>query len=162
MRLLPPYRVLLLARFLLATLSTLLITLAALSANAQSFNCRFARYADEKMICTEPTLGPIDQELASIYRRVLLNLSRAERNELDKEEEAFVIARRRCGGDRACIEQSYRKRIQELQAMLPADAERSGGDTDPKRSDRQKAGRGSGTSGNQQGRDAWINPPPSR
>ena len=157
-----PYRVLLLARFLLATLGTLLITLTALSANAQSFNCRFARYADEKMICTEPTLGPIDQELASIYRRVLLNLSRAERNELDKEEEAFVIARRRCGGDRACIEQSYRKRIQELQAMLPADAERSGGDTDPKRSDRQKAGRGSGTSGNQQGRDAWINPPPSR
>ena len=157
-----PNRVLLSAHFLPAVLGALLTTLTALSASSQSFNCRYARHADEKIICSEPTLGQIDEDLASVYRRVLLNLSRAERNELDKKEEAFVIARRRCGGDRVCIEQSYRKRMQELQAMFLADAERSGRDTDPKRSDRQKAGRGSGTSGNQEGRDTWINPPPSR
>jgi len=152
-----PNRVLLSAHFLPAVLGALLTTLTALSASSQSFNCRYARHADEKIICSEPTLVQIDEDLASIYRRVLLNLSRADRNELDKKEEAFVIARRRCGGDRVCIEQSYRKRMQELQAMLPEDdAKRSGRDTDPKHSDRQKAG--SGTSG----RDAWINPPPSR
>ena len=161
MKLRSPYRVLPMSRFLPAVLGTLLTTFTAPSANAQSFNCRFARHADEKTICSEPMLGHLDQDLASIYRRVLLKLPRAERNELDKDEEAFVIARRRCGGDRACIEQSYRKRMQELQAMLPDDdAERSGRDADPKRSDRQRAGHGS--SGNQEGRDAWINPPPSR
>ena len=92
--------------------------LVAQSAKAQSFDCRYARYADEKMICREPVLGRLDEELASIYRRVLLNLARSERDGLDKNEDAFVRTRHRCGSHRTCIEESYRKRMEELQAVL--------------------------------------------
>jgi hypothetical protein len=67
------------------------------------------------------TTGQLDQDLASIYRRVMLKLPQAEREELDHSEDAFVISRRRCGADRACIEQSYSRRMQELQAALPQD-----------------------------------------
>jgi uncharacterized protein len=88
-------------------------------ANAQSFPCHSAHYADEKTVCNEPGLGQLDQQLADVYRRVMLKLPRRDAEELDKHEDLFVTARRRCGENRACIEQSYRNRIQELQSVLP-------------------------------------------
>ena len=151
-----PYRTPLSLPLFPAVLGMLLIAGGMPTANAQSFNCRYARYADEKMVCHEPFLGQLDEELASVYRRILLKLPRAERGELDKNEEAFVISRRRCGGQRGCIEQSYRKRIQELQAALPeADPDRLG--SDATYSARQKTGRDSGT--NQERRQVWIGSP---
>jgi uncharacterized protein len=95
------------------------VGLAGALANAQSFDCRKARYADEKTICRDPTLGQLDQELASVYRRLLLTLLRQDSEALDKSEDEFLIVRRRCGDHRACIEQSYRNRIRELKAALP-------------------------------------------
>jgi len=88
-------------------------------ANAQSFPCRSAHYSDEKTVCSDPGLGQLDQHLADVYRRVMLKLPRRDAEELDKHEDLFVTARRRCGENRACIEQSYRNRIQELQSALP-------------------------------------------
>jgi uncharacterized protein len=95
------------------------VGLAGALANAQSFDCGKARYADEKTICRDPALGRLDQELASVYRRLLLALPREESEALDRREDEFLIARRRCGHHRACIEQSYRSRIRELMAVLP-------------------------------------------
>jgi hypothetical protein len=43
-------------------------------------------------------------ELASVYRRMLLKLPEREREQLDKDEQAFVIAEHRCRNSRACIE----------------------------------------------------------
>ena len=64
-------------------------------------------------------MGQLDQELASVYRRLLLTLLRQDSEALDKSEDEFLIVRRRCGDHRACIEQSYRNRIRELKAALP-------------------------------------------
>ena len=86
--------------------------------DAQSFNCRYAHHRDEKLICRDPGLAKLDEELASVYRRLILRLSRGEGEQLDRAEEAFVIARRKCGAQRACIEQKYRDRIRELEAAL--------------------------------------------
>jgi uncharacterized protein len=110
--------------------------LGADRANAQSFDCRNARYADEKTICQQPGLGQLDRELASAYDRVMRKLPKEERDAFDNNETAFVTARRRCGDHPACIEQSYRNRIQELQGALP---EEPGRHADPRRSDRQNA-----------------------
>lgn len=96
--------------------------LGSAPSNAQSFSCRHARYADEKTVCHDPSLGQLDQQLAAVYRRVMLKLPRHEAERLDKNEDLFVIARHRCGEDRACIEQSYRNRIQELQSALSEEA----------------------------------------
>jgi uncharacterized protein YecT (DUF1311 family) len=86
--------------------------------DAQSFNCRYAHHRDEKLICRNPGLAKLDEELASVYRRLILRLSRGEGEQLDREEEAFVIARRKCGAQRACIDQKYRDRIRELESAL--------------------------------------------
>jgi uncharacterized protein len=130
-----PHRIPLPAHLLRAALGAFLIAagLGADRANAQSFDCRKARYADERAICQHPGLGQLDQELASAYDRVMRKLPKEERDAFDKNETAFVTARRRCGDHPACIEQSYRNRIQELQAALP---EEPGRHADPRRSDR--------------------------
>src|SRR6202043_3113072 len=95
---------------------------------------RNARYADERAICQQPRLGQLDQQLASAYDRVMRKLPKEERDAFDNNETAFVTARRRCGDHPDCIEQSYRNRIQELQAAL---AEEPGRRADPRRADRQ-------------------------
>jgi uncharacterized protein len=146
-----------LSAHLIALLSTAVLGLQ--SAKAQSFDCRYARYRDEKTICHEPALGRLDEELASIYRRVMLTLARSERGELDKNEDGFVRARHRCGIDRTCIQSSYRKRIDELRAALSEDKAgwmRQNADLKP--SDRQNDTSKIKT---QDRREGWVNPPRS-
>jgi uncharacterized protein len=100
-------------------LLTLLITaIGTGQLKAQSFNCRYARHPDERAICHDPLLARLDEELASVYRRLFLRLPKEEGEQLYKEEDAFVILRSRCGAQRACIEESYRRRIRELEEAL--------------------------------------------
>jgi uncharacterized protein len=75
-------------------------------------------HPDERAICHDPLLGRLDEELASMYRRLLLRLPKAEGAQLYKEEDVFVILRSGCGAQRACIEESYRRRIRELEEAL--------------------------------------------
>ena len=105
------------------------------AANGQSFDCRKARSADEWAICQESGLAKLDQELASLKRQRKEKHHKAERDKADDNETPFLNARRRCGENRACLEQSYRNRIQEL----TEDPERPSPHTDSKHSDRQKA-----------------------
>ena len=109
--------------FLSIALGALLMTawIGAGPVSGQSFDCRNARYADEKTICRDPALGRLDQELSSVYRRLMLKLPKRESEQLDKDEDAFVLTRRRCGHHRDCIERSYRNRIRQLEEALPKD-----------------------------------------
>lgn len=133
-----PHRIPLSAHLLRTALGGFLIIagLGAAPAAGQSFDCRNARYADERAICQHPGLGQLDQELASAYDRVMRKLPKEERDVFDNNETAFVTARRRCGDHPACIEQSYRNRIQELQAAV---REEPGRHADPGHLDRQNA-----------------------
>jgi uncharacterized protein len=84
------------------------------SAHAQSFNCRYARTADEVAICEDPGLSRLDERLASRFFRLRDNLSGPEQARLERDEDAWLGARRRCGSSRACIAEAYRARISEL------------------------------------------------
>src|SRR5947209_6050728 len=84
------------------------------AADGQSFDCRNARSTDEMTICQESGLAKLDQELAALQRQRKEKRHKAERDEVGDNETAFLNARRRCGENHACIEQSYRNRIQEL------------------------------------------------
>ena len=85
---------------------------------AQSFNCRYARHPVERAICQDPMLGRLDEELASLYRRLLLRLPKEQGKQLYKEEDGFLLFRNHCGAQRACIEETYRRRIRELEEAL--------------------------------------------
>ena len=92
-------------------------------AHAQSFDCGRARYLDEKTVCRDPALRQLDNQLAYVYRRLMLKLSPHARAQLDQQEESFVIRRRGCAENRACIEQSYRTRIDDLEQALSRETE---------------------------------------
>src|SRR2546423_8511292 len=84
------------------------------SASGQTFDCRTARAADEVTICHEPGLAKLDQDLAALRRQS----HKPKRDDVEDNESAFLNARRRCGENRGCIEQSYRNRMQELARSL--------------------------------------------
>ena len=83
-------------------------------AHGQGFDCRYARSPDEQMVCRDPRLSRLDEQLNSVYAREYYGQQGAARGRLDQAEDAWVIERRRCGADYACIEQSYRRRIEQL------------------------------------------------
>jgi len=103
---------------ILAGMLALSVVAGASGAQAQSFNCRRAFFADEKVICASPDLSSLDERLNWIYRQNMRLLSAVERNSLDRDEERWVVTRRRCGADHRCIEGFYRSRIGELSARL--------------------------------------------
>jgi uncharacterized protein len=92
---------------------------AAANANAQSFDCRRAHFADEKVICHEPDLGRLDNRLDSLFRHRIAGLPRRESDALQRKETDWVVSRRQCGHNYECIEHSYRERIADLSAALP-------------------------------------------
>src|SRR4051812_10817544 len=102
------------------------IASAATGAQAQSFNCRKAYFPDEKLICTSPRLSMLDERLDWIFRQNMRLLAKPGRDALDREEERWVVARRRCGSDHRCVEGFYRSRIGELTGRLgePRDDDR--------------------------------------
>ena len=65
-----------------------------------------------------PDLSRLDERLNRIFGQNRSLLSPAGRDALDREEERWVVARRRCGPDHRCVEDFYRDRIAELAEEL--------------------------------------------
>src|ERR1700704_5452021 len=84
------------------------------SARGQTFDCQTARTADEVTICHEPGLAKLDQDLSGLRHQ----RNQAKRDDGEDNEIPFLNARRRCGENLGCIEQSYRNRIEELARSL--------------------------------------------
>lgn len=84
------------------------------SAQAQSFNCRYAKSPDEVAICQSDRLSRLDQILARLYFSVRNRLYGGERAALEREQARWLRSRRDCGADIPCIAESYESRIQEL------------------------------------------------
>ena len=103
-------RVAMFARCLL-TLAAVLLPFAA---EAQSFNCRYARTADEVLICQDPHLSALDERMAGLFFRLRNSLYGYERERLDQVQASWLRYRMSCGGDPACIEDVYRRRISQL------------------------------------------------
>jgi uncharacterized protein len=86
------------------------------AAEAQSFNCAYARSPDEVLICEDPRLSALDELLSSLYYRARNSSFGYERARLEADQAAWLRSRRACGRDGACIASAYRARIQELRA----------------------------------------------
>jgi len=90
--------------------------LLPLAAQAQSFNCRYARTPDEVAICRSDRLSRLDEVMARLYFRLRNSLGGSERAALETEQAEWLQSRRECGADGACIADAYRRRIRELRA----------------------------------------------
>jgi uncharacterized protein len=100
-----------------ALLGTLFASVFALPAEAQSFNCRYARSADEVLICQEPQLSRLDEELAAVYARVRSRTRGSDLEELTAEQASWLRGRKECGRDYRCVESYYRRRIAQLREL---------------------------------------------
>ena len=98
----------------LACLFAAVVTLAPLTAQAQSFNCRYASRADEVVICQNAGLSALDERLAGMYERTRSRLHGGARQGLIQDQTAWLRGRYRCGPNTACIEDAYRQRINQL------------------------------------------------
>jgi len=92
-----------------------LLLLAPVAAQAQSFNCRYARSADEVLICQDAALGALDERMSAIYARLRNSLYGGARASLEADQATWLRGRMACGRDADCIADSYRQRIRELQ-----------------------------------------------
>ena len=96
-----------------------LIALAAVVAlpslvEAQSFNCRYARQADEIAICDDPELSRLDERMSRLFFEVRDAVGGRERAGLDADQAEWLESRRACRRNADCIEDAYRQRIREL------------------------------------------------
>jgi uncharacterized protein len=85
---------------------------------AQSYNCGRASTPDEVLICQEPGLSRLDEELADLYFAARNGLRGRARSEIEREQSAWLRARMRCGRDYVCIDDLYRDRIAELRTYF--------------------------------------------
>jgi len=81
---------------------------------AQSFNCRSATFPDELEICQDPELSRLDERMAGLYHSARGQAQGNVRQALDTAQTQWVLTRRRCGPDGACIEEAYQGHIREL------------------------------------------------
>ena len=92
---------------------------AAVGANAQSFNCGNARHADEQVICKDPYLSKLDEQLSGAFANAFDKLPSRAQKELADDEDDWVASRHQCGADSRCIAEEYRNRIRELTGVAP-------------------------------------------
>ena len=95
-----------------AILGTVLLQAACTwRAHAQSFNCQFAKTADEILICHDEQLAELDKRAAAIYSTERSKFSISQRSVLEGEQRSWLRSRKDCGSDKDCIVQAYDKRI---------------------------------------------------
>lgn len=82
--------------------------------HAQSFNCRYAKTADEVLICQDPRLSALDERMSSIFYQLRNRLYGRARADLDADQGGWLRDRMACGRDASCIASAYQERIREL------------------------------------------------
>lgn len=82
-----------------------------LPAEGASFDCAKAGSKVEHIICDNPEISKLDDELASDYKTVLQDQSKA--NTIRREQKQWLIERNECA-DAGCVRETYRKRIEQL------------------------------------------------
>jgi uncharacterized protein len=83
-------------------------------ANAQAFNCAFAKQADELTICRDASLGALDEQMAIRFFKIRQQLPTEGQAPLRAGQKDFLARRKFCGTDGDCIDGMYRERLETL------------------------------------------------
>ena len=82
-----------------------------------SFNCRYARTATEKMVCSSSALAAKDRQMASIYYAAMADADAGTRRHLRRSRDAFLAKRERCSSE-SCVRAAYDSRIAEIRSIV--------------------------------------------
>lgn len=92
--------------------SAMTFLLLMTSAHAASFDCGKATSKVEKIICEDPALSSLDEELGRVYQKALSDSSNATQL-IARQKQWLKDGRNKCG-DRTCLKLMYPNRIYEL------------------------------------------------
>jgi uncharacterized protein YecT (DUF1311 family) len=82
-----------------------------------TFNCKNARLAVEKAICSDPELARLDREIDDAYKAVLAKLDRRGVARLKREQREFIVVRnKRFGRPSYQIKREMERRLEDLRA----------------------------------------------
>lgn len=96
----------------------LALTCMAGSASAASFDCKKARTADEKAICAERALNDKDVRMNELYGINKRTLAMGGRGALMDQQQEWLRGRRTCGGNKACLNRAYDRRLADLEKSM--------------------------------------------
>jgi uncharacterized protein len=83
----------------------------SVQALAASFDCAKAQTTVEHLICNNPDISKLDEELSAAYKAALQDEKRDEAIKLGQKQ--WMKERNSCS-DAACVQSAYRKRIEQL------------------------------------------------
>ena len=105
-------------RRLIPVLVLAVASAAALPAAAASFDCNRARAPDEKAICANRALNDQDVRVDQLYDITRHLTPMGGRGAIMDDQRAWLLARRACGANRACLARSYDQRLGELNTVM--------------------------------------------
>jgi len=79
--------------------------------------CRYAKTADEVLICQDSHLSALDEQMSAIFFKLRNSLPPRETRLLDADQQNWLRGRMSCGRDADCIENAYERRIRQLKAF---------------------------------------------
>lgn len=86
----------------------------AVASARPSFNCRVARSRSEQAVCGNGRLAGLDRAMSSQFYSALSGADPETRRALRRTRDRFLSYRERCGGDEACIADTYQGRMAEI------------------------------------------------
>ncbi len=98
-------------------LATFVLLMVAGDIYAASFDCGKATSEVEKLICSDPNLSQLDENLSKTYRKVLSSV--ADPASLKREQAKWLRDVRNLCADSACLEKVYRNHLEVLENILP-------------------------------------------
>jgi uncharacterized protein len=101
-------------------LGLLFVSMIPVEAQAQSFDCRKDRNADERAICAYWELAELDIRMSNEYFLLLNSLTGSTRARLQSQQREWLSERRDCGSNFRCLQRVYNERISELEAYATA------------------------------------------
>ena len=85
--------------------------LASTAATAASFDCQQAQQPDERAICASRQLSEMDVEVAVRFEMLTGLVPMGTRGHMQDEQQAWLVARNKCGSNQPCLVAAYRDRI---------------------------------------------------
>ncbi|PHM30693.1 lysozyme inhibitor LprI family protein [Xenorhabdus innexi] len=95
----------------------LLLCLLSPLSFAASFDCTKAKSPDEKAICANQKLNDLDVEMSVKYHFLHGLFAMGVSGEMYNSQQAWLKKRQKCGGDTACLLQSYHQRLNQLNTL---------------------------------------------
>ncbi|MDQ0473330.1 lysozyme inhibitor LprI family protein [Labrys wisconsinensis] len=92
--------------------------LPAMAGDYAPLDCAKAASPAELAICRNYALGQDEARMATLFGIVTGLVAMGQRGDIGEAQRAWLKTREACGGDVACLTQSYRTRIGELQKAM--------------------------------------------